>query len=402
MVKVYGVNRKNIQSEKIKNNNLKEQHYTLLRFIQDLKKELHRVRKIKITDKILSRFLCDNEKLITYTKKNLARNPKFQISIQELSEYKQNLRKKLKDLSFGSIVLINKYKKLNHLRKAPDKIYKFHPNYNPHYFKDINTKEKAYWLGFIYADGSISYKAGGNRYNNRNLRFRFGLNAKDIESINAVDLLASKLGLASKFVNIKTNGLYGFEIVSDRLVNHLVEHGLIIGRKKTYQIELPPLENCELLLAFLLGFFDGDGKTGSTRITSSSYKFLNQIRIKFKLPYTIYHEPRKNAWSLHLGAVLFNEMLDNYGKSMPKKRVRFVTPEQLRELNTKLRITPHILEEIQYFSIIIPIEQLSIYYGISPSRLGQICKENGIILPPRGYWHSYKRIGLSPLFLEGI
>ena len=186
------------------------------------------------------------------------------------------------------------------------------------------------------------------------------------------------------------------------LTEGLVEHGLIIGRKKTYQIELPPLGNRELFLAFLLGFFDGDGKAGSTRITSSSYKFLNQIRIKFKLPYTIYHEPEKNAWSLHLGAVLFNEMLDNYGKSIPKKRVRFVTPEQLRELNTKLRVKPQILEEIQRFLFIIPIKQLSIYYGISSSRLGQICKENGMILPSRGYWHSYKRIGISPLFIEGI
>ncbi|MHA2184398.1 MAG: hypothetical protein ACXAAI_05290 [Promethearchaeota archaeon] len=402
MIKIYGVNRGNIQSKKTKNDNLDAQKYNCLMFIHDLKKEVQRVKKTKITNKVLSLLISNNEKLITYAKKNYARIPNYQISLQELSNYKANLRKNLKKLSINSILLIEKYIRLNNPRKGPNKIYKFHPRFNLHYFKDINTKEKAYWLGFIYADGSISYKAGRKRKHNRNLRFRFGLNAKDTDSINAVDFLAKNLGLESKFVNIKTNGLYGFEIVSDELVNHLVRHGLIIGKRKTYQIELPPLISYELLLAFLLGFFDGDGKTGSTRITSSSLKFLIQIRDKFNLPYTIYHEPGKNAWSLHLGAVLFNAMLDNYERSMPKKRVKFVTPKQLRERNTKLRVTPKILKEIQRLLLIIPIKELCTYYGISASRLGQISKEKGLVLPPRGYWHTNKRIGISPLLLEGV
>ena len=29
-------------------------------------------------------------------------------------------------------------------------------NYDINYFKVINTEEKAYWLGFIYADGCIT------------------------------------------------------------------------------------------------------------------------------------------------------------------------------------------------------------------------------------------------------
>ena len=35
--------------------------------------------------------------------------------------------------------------------KKPEKYY-----YNHDFFENINTEEKAYWLGFIYADGSIS------------------------------------------------------------------------------------------------------------------------------------------------------------------------------------------------------------------------------------------------------
>jgi len=162
------------------------------------------------------------------------------------------------------------------------------------------------------------------------------------------------------------------------------------------------LSSRELLLAFLLGFFDGDGKRGSTRITSSSLKFLDQIKIKFNLPYTIYHEPGKNAWSLHLGAELFNHMLDNYKKSIPRKRVRLVTPKELKEGNTKIMITTEVLEEIQNLVLRIPIKELCVYYGISSSRLGQICRENDIIIPPRGYWVKNQKIGISPLYMEGI
>ncbi len=87
---------------------------------------------------------------------------------------------------------------------------------------------------------------------------------------------------------------------------------------------------------------------------------------------------------------------------MPKKRIRLVTPKELNERNTKIMITKEILEEIQNLVLRIPIKELCIYYGISPSRLGQICKENNIILPPRGYWVKNKKIGISPLYMEGI
>lgn len=402
MDKVYGVSIEKLNTDNSKNSKFSEEPYTVLMLINDLKKYLHSITNSIISDKKLSKFLSQNEKLITYIKKNNNRNPRFQISLQELSEYKFNLRTRLKEKSLSAINLIELYKRLNNLKKSPHKIYNFHPNFKLYYFKNINTKEKAYWLGFIFADGSIGYKRGGRGNKSINLRFRFGLDAKDIDSVNAVDCLAKTLGIEPKYINIKSNGLYGFEITSDILVNHLIEHSLLIGKKKTYNIELPMLSSRELLLAFLLGFFDGDGKRGSTRITSSSFKFLDQIKIKFNLPYTIYHEPGKNAWSLHLGAELFNQMLDNYKKSMPRKRVRLVTPKELKERNTKIMITTEVLEEIQNLVLRIPIKELCVYYGISSSRLGQICRENDIIIPPRGYWVKNKKIGISPLYMEGI
>ena len=53
--------------------------------------------------------------------------------------------------------------------QKPDKYY-----YNKHFFDVIDTEEKAYWLGFMYADGYITSKS-----------FRIGLSLaiKDIEHL---------------------------------------------------------------------------------------------------------------------------------------------------------------------------------------------------------------------------
>ena len=44
--------------------------------------------------------------------------------------------------------------KINRLELKKEKY-----TYNHNYFENIDTKEKAYWLGFIYADGNVN-KAG--------------------------------------------------------------------------------------------------------------------------------------------------------------------------------------------------------------------------------------------------
>ncbi|MBC8427393.1 MAG: hypothetical protein H8D97_00730 [Proteobacteria bacterium] len=44
---------------------------------------------------------------------------------------------------------------------------------NEEYFNNIDTKEKAYWLGFIYADGSVSQE------NSKDKRLEIGLSSKD-------------------------------------------------------------------------------------------------------------------------------------------------------------------------------------------------------------------------------
>lgn len=75
------------------------------------------------------------------------------------------------------IDIINEYEiKLNPKPSSHYQMYNHHPKFKRDYFRLINTKDKAYWLGFIFADGWISraLKKSGYYY-----RMGIGLSTKD-------------------------------------------------------------------------------------------------------------------------------------------------------------------------------------------------------------------------------
>jgi len=114
----------------------------------------------------------------------------------------------------------------------------------------------------------------------------------------------------------------------------LKKHGCATRKSKI--IELPELDNRQLYLAFLLGYFDGDGTIGTSKITTGSLKFLEQIKQLFNIPNKIHK--RKGAFDLYLGANLFDEMLDNYQNSLPRKRIRLESTAEHKERFKKIQI----------------------------------------------------------------
>ncbi len=147
--------------------------------------------------------------------------------------------------------------------------YTYYSNFN--YFKNINTPEKAYWLGFIYADGCL-YKRDNHegllsitlKSTEDNILIMF---KNDIESENPI-----LYGKCKKDEN-KYTEYTNLAIVSDILFNDLYNLGCKPG--KTYNLEkLPNIDNL-LLPHFIRGFFDGDG---------SIYKIKNKyIRYGFSI-----------------------------------------------------------------------------------------------------------------------
>lgn len=304
--------------------------YKLLMLIEDLRKELQKIIpsqdlfRGKLTDGKLSILLGKSKNHLNLIKSQVKKSPKYSISLQTAEEYKVSLLSLYQQESEKAIEYINKYCNLNSLRKTTDQTFSYHPNLDINYFKEINTKEKAYWLGFLYADGYIGQPT-------RNvLRVGVEIHKKDEILINR---FATAIGfnLNHKHYRKNKNHVY-IRFANKKIIADLMRHGL--KRNKSAILDLPVLGTLELYLAFLLGFYDGDGQQGTTEIVSSSLQFLKQIKIKFAIPYKIRikNHLKKDYYYLTLGASLFNKMMSNYKLSLPRKRKYFYTPKKKNHL----------------------------------------------------------------------
>ncbi|MHA1522213.1 MAG: hypothetical protein ACTSRK_18715 [Promethearchaeota archaeon] len=188
---------------------------------------------------------------------------------------------------------------------------------NEKYFHKIDTLDKAYWLGFLFADGNV-------RKDLHQLKL-----SQHVQDIDHIHQFCACLGILDPKINVRGN-LARLWISRKQLCVDLVNHGCIPNKSKV--IRLPELQSRPLYLSFILGYYDGDGKTQSTLITSGSREFLEDIKSHFALPFKLrtehritYHDGRtrtslSTAHELSLGAPLFNEMMANYPNSLSKKR----------------------------------------------------------------------------------
>lgn len=143
---------------------------------------------------------------------------------------------------------------------------------NEEYFDKINTEEKSYTLGLLYADGSVS-KDG------------FYLKMKDEEILLKIK---QKLDAEQsvKYLNYNGNSSYLLSVCSQKMYKSLVKQGCFIN--KTYILEFPTEQQVpkELIPHFIRGYFDGDGcininiENSQSRIdfTSASTNFLESLR----------------------------------------------------------------------------------------------------------------------------
>lgn len=126
--------------------------------------------------------------------------------------------------------------------------------FNEHFFDQINTEAKAYWLGFIVADGCIQTPK------NRQKTLSIGLSAKDskhlgnfisdIESDHNLYFYKSKDSKGSYHESVRVT------FCSNTLVDALLKLG--VGPRKTNTVSFPKLPN-NFTHHFMRGYFDGDG-----------------------------------------------------------------------------------------------------------------------------------------------
>ncbi|EKI4463994.1 LAGLIDADG family homing endonuclease [Staphylococcus pseudintermedius] len=189
---------------------------------------------------------------------------------------------------------------------------KYH--YNRRFFENINTKEKAYWLGFLYADGYMIKT-------HRNAEVSIQLQASDknhLEKFNSsIEGNVPTTEFLSKDSIIKTTGqvVRGTQICQIRLYSLDMANdleGLKLLQNKTYESVSPDLcYSNELNTAIVRGFFDGDGcidKKGECHFTAYSTVFLdkvNEFLLSKNVKTTLYKETdKKHRLYIHTSSVL--------------------------------------------------------------------------------------------------
>lgn len=152
---------------------------------------------------------------------------------------------------------------------------------NEDYFSIIDSAEKAYILGFIYADGCVT-----------NDRLTITLHVQDE---NILKFIKSEMNSKMKFYFFKNRSQVSFSVYSKRISNDL--KSLNIVERKTYSKLFPLIPN-EFISFFISGYFDGDGcvyckKNGNCSLIFTCYNqnvldklqelLLNQFNINSKV-----------------------------------------------------------------------------------------------------------------------
>ena len=125
---------------------------------------------------------------------------------------------------------------------------------NENYFSSIDSEDKAYWLGFISADGNV-YKRGENG----TIIISFNLNIKDknhlqkfLDSINSNAIIkeidGSGYGEGTKMASLYIN--------SKKMGEDLIKLGVV--PRKSLILKPPSIEDI-FIKDWIRGYFDGDG-----------------------------------------------------------------------------------------------------------------------------------------------
>lgn len=123
--------------------------------------------------------------------------------------------------------------------------------FNESVFDSIDTEQKAYWLGFIYADGYISNPNA--KYKNV---FELSLQLKDIEHLSKFNEFTEHNKDNVKFDNHRCR----WNIMNKHLWETLNNYGCTPNKSLTLKFpNFGIFKDVSLLRHFIRGYFDGDG-----------------------------------------------------------------------------------------------------------------------------------------------
>jgi predicted DNA-binding protein YlxM (UPF0122 family) len=206
-------------------------------------------------------------------------------SIKELSEIFNRAESSVRDLIKRRGIKLRPLTEVN--RKF--EIYE-------NFFDVINTDEKAYFLGFLYADGNVK--------TNKNMVV-LALKESDreiLERLNKLIHIDKPLYLDKNKRGGNRENIVGIRICNKNITNKLIQYGC--HPNKTFTLSFPNFLDKKLYNSFIRGYFDGDGYIGMIR---------DSRKDKYGVKYNkFYHKFTLTGNGLFLRAVanIFKELLN--------------------------------------------------------------------------------------------
>lgn len=180
---------------------------------------------------------------------------------------------------------------------------------NDIFFDTIDSEEKAYWLGFIYADGCITRRKKTDA-------FEIKLSEKDkshLEKLKNSLQSEHKIGTYVSSCGYNVGKTYcNLSIASQHLVDSLITKG--VTYQKTHTLLFPKNHQVpqSLMNHFIRGYFDGDGSVyclesnGVGAISFTGTKdmlegILNELKQIIPTTSQIYKYKNKDVYDLKIG-----------------------------------------------------------------------------------------------------
>ena len=175
---------------------------------------------------------------------------------QELNIDRKKLSKKLKE---DGLIIRDPNK--NSISKSK-RVYSL----NESVFSNIDSEEKAYWLGFLYADGYI------NRDRNS---IELSLAECDLEHLEKFKSFTECENEIKYRPNQKA---YRLVIYSQKIVDDLIKLGCTQAKSLTLQFPTESQVPSHLIQHFMRGYFDGDGSVSSIKANKG-----NSYQLRFSI-----------------------------------------------------------------------------------------------------------------------
>lgn len=255
-------------------------------------------------------------------------------------------------------------------------------SFNEDYFKVIDTEDKAYWLGFIYADGYITKgKILGIRISDIDKEHLEKFKTY-IESNHPIHSYNSTNGynVGRKFCQIELNSEYN--------ISNIVDKGVKPRKSKILTFPNEDILPKDLTRHFIRGYFDGDGSVYISN-TSVGVSFVGTLdflnKIKDSLPINSSSRPykykNKVIYEYKIGGGnivkdVYKYLYEDSTIYLERKYNKFTEIiNELSRRNKKSTLTTDIVRDIKR-SLLNGDKQVDIAkrYGISKSTVNSIAK----------------------------